>query len=130
LTTVNPGGKPCIWVVNPSKGGPRCAREGNRGEQPGAEQVVGDVQHGDATVPDQLVEQRDDLGAMQKYRSPAIELYGATGVLQLLGDDWPPDGFEQWTNDRGPWELFGKRDPDWPWTDGLRHLVDCAENGT
>ncbi|TCO28289.1 putative dehydrogenase [Kribbella steppae] len=67
---------------------------------------------------------------MQQYRSPAIELYGATGVLQLLGDDWAPDGFEQWSNDRGSWELFGERDPHWPWTDGLRHLVDCVENGT
>ncbi|TDD21666.1 Gfo/Idh/MocA family oxidoreductase [Kribbella turkmenica] len=67
---------------------------------------------------------------MQKYRSPAIELYGATGVLQLLGDDWAPDGFEQWTNERGSWELFGERDPNWPWTDGLRHLVESIENGT
>ena len=29
---------------------------------------------------------------MQKYRSPAIELYGADGVLQMLGDDWAPGG--------------------------------------
>jgi hypothetical protein len=74
---------------------------------------------------------------MQRYRSPAIELYGAIGVLQLLratgvllllGDDWAPDGFEQWTNDRGSWELFGERDPHWPWADGLRHLVDCVDN--
>ena len=27
---------------------------------------------------------------MQRYRSPAIELYGSEGVLQLLGDDWAP----------------------------------------
>ncbi|MGY4766542.1 Gfo/Idh/MocA family protein [Kribbella sp. CWNU-51] len=67
---------------------------------------------------------------MQQYRSPAIELYGATGVLQLLGDDWAPDGFEQWSNERGSWEVFGERDPNWPWTDGLRHLVESVENGT
>ena len=67
---------------------------------------------------------------MQQYRSPAIELYGATGVLQMRGDDWAPDGFEQWSNDRGSWEVFGERDQYWPWTDGLRHLVDCVENGT
>ena len=67
---------------------------------------------------------------MQKYRSPAVELYGSTGTLQLLGDDWAPDGFEQWSNERGSWELFGETDPQWPWTDGLRHLVECIENGT
>ncbi len=33
-------------------------------------------------------------------------------------------------HDRGSWELFGERDPHWPWTDGLRHLVECVENGT
>ena len=67
---------------------------------------------------------------IQKYRSPAVELYGSTGTLQLLGDDWAPEGFEQWSNDRGSWELFGETDPHWPWTDGLRHLVECIENGT
>ncbi|MFG1623715.1 Gfo/Idh/MocA family protein [Kribbella sp. NPDC049227] len=67
---------------------------------------------------------------MQQYRSPAIELYGANGVLQLLGDDWAPNGFEQWSNDRGSWEVFGERDPNWPWTDGLRHLVENVENST
>jgi len=67
---------------------------------------------------------------MQQYRSPAIELYGAFGTLQMLGDDWAPNGFEQWSNERGSWEVFGERDPHWPWTDGLRHLVDCIENGT
>ena len=35
---------------------------------------------------------------MQKYRSPAIELYGEDGVLQLLGDDWAPEGYELWRN--------------------------------
>ncbi|MFC6157086.1 Gfo/Idh/MocA family protein [Kribbella jiaozuonensis] len=67
---------------------------------------------------------------MQQYRSPAIELYGATGVLQLLGDDWAPNGFEQWSNPRGSWELIPERAPHWPWTDGLRHLVDSIDSGT
>ncbi|MFI6826348.1 Gfo/Idh/MocA family protein [Kribbella sp. NPDC050241] len=67
---------------------------------------------------------------IQQYRSPAIELYGGTGVLQMLGDDWAPNGFEQWSNDRGSWEVFGERDPNWPWTDGLRHLVESVENST
>jgi len=65
---------------------------------------------------------------IQKYRSPAIELYGATGVMQMLGDDWAPEGFEQWDNDRGSWEVVPESDPQWPWTDGLRHLVDCVES--
>ena len=66
---------------------------------------------------------------MQKYRSPAIELYGTHGVLQLLGDDWAPEGYEQWRNDTGVWELYPETDPTWPWTDGLRHLVECIETG-
>jgi predicted dehydrogenase len=66
---------------------------------------------------------------MQKYRSPAIELYGADGVLQMMGDDWAPDGFEQWSNERQSWEVFPEPDPQWSWTDGLRHLVECVERG-
>ncbi|WP_326714982.1 Gfo/Idh/MocA family oxidoreductase [Streptomyces sp. NBC_01474] len=67
---------------------------------------------------------------LQKYRSPAVELYGSAGTMQMLGDDWAPEGFEQWTNARGSWEIVGESDPNWPWTDGLRHLVDSVENGT
>jgi predicted dehydrogenase len=66
---------------------------------------------------------------MQRYRSPAVELYGTDGVLQLLGDDWAPEGFEQWRNPHGAWEIFPESDPNWPWTDGLRHLVDAIESG-
>ncbi len=66
---------------------------------------------------------------MQKYRSPALELYGSDGVMQMLGDDWAPEGFEQWTNDRGSWEIVPESDPQWPWTDGLRHLVDAVDSG-
>jgi predicted dehydrogenase len=66
---------------------------------------------------------------MQKYRSPAVELYGTDGVLQLLGDDWAPEGFEQWRNPHGAWEIFPESDTNWPWTDGLRHLVDAIESG-
>jgi predicted dehydrogenase len=67
---------------------------------------------------------------MQKYRSPAIELYGTEGVLQMMGDDWAPEGLEQWRNDRAVWEVVPETDPTWPWTDGLRHLVECAERGS
>ena len=30
---------------------------------------------------------------------------------------------------RRAWELHPESDPTWPWTDGLRHLVDCIETG-
>src|SRR5688572_22552633 len=46
---------------------------------------------------------------MQKYRSPAVELYGTEGVLQLLGDDWAPQGFERWTREREVWELHEEK---------------------
>ncbi len=66
---------------------------------------------------------------IQKYRSPAVELYGTDGVLQMLGDDWAPEGFEQWRTEREVWEVHPETEPTWPWTSGLRHLVDCAETG-
>jgi len=66
---------------------------------------------------------------IQKYRSPALELYGTAGTLQMLGDDWDPDGYELWRNDVGAWQYFIETDPEWPWTDGLRHLVECAQRG-
>lgn len=66
---------------------------------------------------------------MQKYRSPAVELYGAEGTIQLLGDDWAPEGWELWRNDEQCWRLQPETDPHWQWTDGLRHLVDCVETG-
>jgi hypothetical protein len=33
------------------------------------------------------------------------------------------------TGDAAAWELHPEPDPAWPWTDGLRHLVDCVETG-
>lgn len=64
---------------------------------------------------------------MQKYRSPAVELYGSSGTAQLLGDDWAPEGWELWRNEDNHWRVFPESDPHWQWTDGLRHLVDCVE---
>ena len=61
--------------------------------------------------------------AIQRYRRPAIELYGAEGTANLLGDDWDPTGFELWRNQRGSWELFEPLDSTWLWADGLRELV-------
>ena len=66
---------------------------------------------------------------MQRYRSPAIELYGEDGTIQLLGDDWAPEGWELWRNEEGAWRLHPESDPHWQWTEGLRHLVDCVEAG-
>lgn len=66
---------------------------------------------------------------IQQYRSPALEVYGTTGVIQMLGDDWDPDGYELWQNDAGAWQLYKETDPDWPWADGLRHLVESIHAG-
>jgi predicted dehydrogenase len=67
---------------------------------------------------------------MQKYRSPAFEIYGSEGTVQMLGDDWAPEGYELWRNDVGAWQYFYETDLHWSWTDGLRHLVECIRHGT
>jgi predicted dehydrogenase len=67
---------------------------------------------------------------LQQYRTPALEVYGTTGTIQMLGDDWDPDGYELWQNRVGAWQVFKETDPDWHWTDGLRHLVECIQDGT
>src|SRR2546425_4265446 len=67
---------------------------------------------------------------MQQYRNPALEVYGTTGTIQMLGDDWDPDGYELWQNSVGAWQLFKETDPDWHWTDGLCHLIECIRQGT
>lgn len=67
---------------------------------------------------------------LQKYRCPAIELYGTEGTIQMLGDDWDPDGYELWQNKVGAWQIFEETEPNWPWTDGLRHLVECIQQET
>ncbi len=63
---------------------------------------------------------------IQQYRGPTIELYGTEGTIQLLGDDWDPNGYEMWRNSAGCWQCYNESHPDWPWTDGLRHLVECV----
>ena len=67
---------------------------------------------------------------MQQYRTPALEVYGTTGTIQMLGDDWDPDGYELWQNSVGAWQVFKETTPDWSWTDGLNHLIDCIQDGT
>ncbi len=64
---------------------------------------------------------------MQRSRGPSIELYGTEGTLQMLGYDWGPEGYELWQNDAGAWQVYPNPDRKWPWTDGLRHLVECVQ---
>jgi predicted dehydrogenase len=68
---------------------------------------------------------------MPSYRSPCIELYGSKGTVQMLGDDWAPEGYELFTHEQDAWTVYGAG-PDrwWPWTDGIRHLVDCINTKT
>jgi predicted dehydrogenase len=66
---------------------------------------------------------------IQQYRGPALELYGRTGTLQMLGDDWAPQGYDARRADTGAWQHHKDLDPAWAWTDGLRHLVECIRDG-
>ena len=66
---------------------------------------------------------------MQQYRCPALELYGSLGTLQMMGDDWDPEGYELFQNSLGAWQVYQETDPGWLWTDGLRHLVECIRKG-
>jgi predicted dehydrogenase len=66
---------------------------------------------------------------IQKYRGPALELYGTQGTIQMMGADWAPQGYELWRNDVGAWQIYGETDSHWAWTDGLRHLVECIQAG-
>lgn len=66
---------------------------------------------------------------IQQYRCPAIELYGSQGTIQMMGEDWAPRGYELWQNDVGAWQIFKETDPSWSWTDGLRHIVECIQEG-
>ena len=61
--------------------------------------------------------------AIQRYRRPALELYGTEGTANLLGDDWDPRGFEVWRNAAGSWSEHEPIEPTWLWADGLREAV-------
>jgi predicted dehydrogenase len=67
--------------------------------------------------------------SMQQYRSPAIEIYGTEGTVQMLGDDWAPEGHELWKNSVGAWQLHRSPNLSWPWTAGLQHLVESVHAG-
>jgi predicted dehydrogenase len=64
--------------------------------------------------------------AIQRYRRPALEVYGTEGTANLLGDDWDSTGYEVWRNAAGYWESHDSLDPTWLWCDGLRELVACV----
>lgn len=64
--------------------------------------------------------------AIQRYRRPALELYGTVGTANLLGDDWDPRGFEVWRNEAGFWARHDAIEPTWLWADGLREAVACV----
>ena len=66
---------------------------------------------------------------MQQYLCPAVEVYGLDGTVQMLGDDWAPDGLQVWQNSVGAWQTYHSKSRYWPWTDGLRHLIDCVRTG-
>jgi predicted dehydrogenase len=65
---------------------------------------------------------------IQQYRSPALEIYGSRGAVQMLGDDWDPDGYELWQNETGAWKVYKETEPNWSWCDGLNHLVECIHS--
>lgn len=67
--------------------------------------------------------------AIQRYRRPAIELYGTEGTANLLGDDWDPRGFEIWRNETGCWEEYEPIEPTWLWTDGITEMVMALREG-
>ena len=64
--------------------------------------------------------------AVQRYRRPGLELYGAEGTANLLGDDWDPRGIEIWRNETSSWEEHEPIDSTWLWTDGLRECVNAV----
>ena len=70
---------------------------------------------------------------IQAYRVAGVEIYGSAGTIQMLGDDWAPKGYELYrtsSGKQGCWELYQGLDSYWPWTDGLRHLVQSIVSGT
>lgn len=67
--------------------------------------------------------------AIQRYRRPALEIYGSEGTANLLGDDWDPRGFEIWRNESGRWEEYEPVEGTWTWTDGLTEAVMALFEG-
>lgn len=66
---------------------------------------------------------------IQRQRTAALEIYGAEGVIQMLGHTWGPHGCELWQNSAGCWQVFDEMEHDYHWTAGLDHLVECIRSG-
>jgi predicted dehydrogenase len=66
---------------------------------------------------------------MQRMRAPAIEIYGTEGTLQMLGEDWAPNGYEMWQNKAQCWKVYEESDRHWHWAIGIDHIVDCIQRG-
>ena len=64
----------------------------------------------------------------QKYKVPGIEIYGSSGTLQFIGQDWDPQGYEIWTRDGGCWSQYEASET-WPWTDGVRDFCQSILDG-
>jgi len=67
--------------------------------------------------------------AIQRYRRPALEIYGSEGTANLLGDDWDPRGFEIWRNKTCCWEEYEPVEGTWMWADGLNEAVTAMFEG-
>lgn len=65
---------------------------------------------------------------LQRYRVPGIEVYGTEGTIQMMGEDWDPQGYELWENSVGAWAVHDDR-AHWPWTDGVRDFIAAIHEG-
>jgi predicted dehydrogenase len=66
--------------------------------------------------------------SMHQTRGPALELYGREGVIQMLGADWDPDGYERWLPADRVWRIHPDADLEYVFTAGLEHLVRCVRS--
>ncbi len=64
---------------------------------------------------------------IKRLRSPAIEVYGSEGTIQMMGEDWAPNGYEIYQISEGAWKIYEESDPNWHWSVGLEHFVDCIQ---
>jgi predicted dehydrogenase len=64
---------------------------------------------------------------IEDKRAPAIELYGREGVIQMLGDDWAPEGYEIYQRSTKQWTRVEEKRGEWPWVDGLNHMIECIQ---
>ena len=66
---------------------------------------------------------------MNRYRGPAVQLFGTDGTLQMLGEDWRPEGWEYWHRTGGGWDIHREDEPYWFWAEGIRHMVRQLRRG-